>query len=39
MAAFLLYKIRVSKGGFTFVDWQVAQSRVFFVPLYENKKI
>ena len=31
MAAFLLYKIRVSKGGFTFVDWQVAQSRVFFV--------
>ena len=32
MAAFLLYKIRVSKGGFTFVDWQVAQSRVFFLP-------
>ena len=28
----MLYKIRVSKGGFTFVDWQVAQSRVFFLP-------
>ena len=32
MAAILLYKIRVSNGGFTFVDWQVAQSRVFFLP-------
>jgi len=36
----LLYKkIRVSKGGFKFLDWQIAQSRVYFVPLYENKKI
>ena len=34
-----LYRIRVSKGGFQFFDWQLAQSRVYFVPLYENKKI
>ena len=32
-------KIRVAKGGFKFLDWQIAQSRVCFVPLYENKKI
>ena len=32
-------KIRVAKGGFKFFDWQIAQSRVCFVPLYENKKI
>ena len=25
--------------GFQFFDWQLAQSRVYFVPLYENKKI
>ena len=38
MSAFFLYRIRVSKGGFKFFDWQLAQSRVCFVPLYENKK-
>ena len=27
------------KGSFKFFDWQIAQSRVCFVPLYENKKI
>lgn len=32
-------KIRVSKDGFRFIDWQIAQIRVYFVPLYENKKI
>ena len=32
-------KIRVAKGGFKFLDWQIAQSQVCFVPLYENKKI
>ena len=32
-------EIRVSKGVFKFFDWQIAQSRVYFVPLYENKKI
>ncbi len=37
--AFRQGMIRVSKGGFKFFDWQVAQSRVYFVPLYENKKI
>ncbi len=26
------------KGSFKFFDWQIAQSRVCFVPLYENKK-
>ena len=36
---FFAYRIRVSKGGFKFFDWQLAQSRVYFVPLYENKKI
>ena len=36
---FFAYRIRVSKGGFQFFDWQLAQSRVYFVPLYENKKI
>ena len=29
---FLLYRIRVSKGGFRFFDWQIAQSQVCFVP-------
>ena len=29
----------MSKGGFKFFDWQIAQSRVYFVPLYKNKKI
>ena len=28
-----------SKGGFKCFDWQPAQSRGYFVPLYENKKI
>ena len=32
-------KIRVAKGGFKFFDWQIAQSQVCFVPLYEKKKI
>ena len=32
-------KIRVSKGGFQFTDWKIAQSRGFFVPLSENKKL
>ena len=27
------------KGGSQLSDWQIAQSRVYFVPLYENKKI
>ena len=36
---FFAYRIRVSKGGFKFFDGQLAQSRVCFVPLYENKKI
>ena len=36
---FLYHMIQVSKGGFMFLDWQIAQSRVYFVPLYENKKI
>ena len=33
---FFAYRIRVSKGGFKFFDWQTAQSRVYFVPLYEK---
>ncbi len=37
--AFRQGMIRVPKGGFKFFDWQIAQSRVYFVPLYENKKI
>ena len=36
---FLLCRIRVSKGDFKFSDWQIAQSRVCFVPMSENKKI
>ena len=32
MSAFFLYSIRVSKGGFKFFDWQLAQSRVYFLP-------
>ena len=31
-------RIRVSKGGFQIFDCQIAQSRVCFVPLSENKK-
>ena len=27
------------KGGSQLSDWQIAQCRVYFVPLYENKKI
>ena len=27
------------KRQFQVFDWQIAQSRVCFVPLYENKKI
>jgi hypothetical protein len=27
------------KGGSQLSDWKIAQSRVYFVPLYENKKI
>ena len=27
------------KGGSQLSDWQLAQNRVYFVPLYENKKI
>ena len=38
-AFFLLYRIRVLKDDFKFFDWQLAQNRVYFVPLYENKKI
>ena len=37
--SFLRYRIRASKGGFKCFDWQPAQSRGYFVPLYENKKI
>ena len=32
------YRIRVSKGGFQIFDCQIAQSRVCFVPLSQNKK-
>ena len=28
-----------AKDGLKFLDWQLAQIRVYFVPLYENKKI
>ena len=28
----------MSKGGFKFFNWQTAQSRVYFVPLYEKQK-
>ena len=30
---------RCQKVASNFFDWQIAQSRVYFVPLYENKKI
>ena len=36
---FLCCGICVAKGGSQFLDWQLAQSRAYFVPLSENKKI